>query len=196
MDVPEGGDKFAAKTVVDAAAGAGAYFGTGLGIPAMDLSGATEIRFWIKTDMKSAFNVQIHNDDNRVSVFRFSTVDFEPETWKEITAPVASFAKARWSKGEADWAQVNKWQSTAFGSGPYNGNYIIVDNLVAGGKRSMPASAKPAVSVKKDGPVERGGAIKTQSTESPTAAKSPPEGFRSFTRHPRRSRSPRSSCRC
>lgn len=43
-DVPEGGGKFAAKTVVDAAAKAGVYFGTGFSLPAMDLSGATETR--------------------------------------------------------------------------------------------------------------------------------------------------------
>ena len=55
-DVPEGGGRFAAKTVVDVAVKAGAYFGTGFGIPAMDLSGASEIKFWIKTDIESGFN--------------------------------------------------------------------------------------------------------------------------------------------
>jgi len=185
-DVPEGGGNFAAKTVVDAAAKAGAYFGTGFGIPAMDLSGATEIRFWIKTDIEGQFNLQFHSDDKRASVFRFSTVASDSGTWKQITAPVASFTVPQWASGMADWASVNQYRVTAFGSGPYNGKHIIIDNLVSVGKRPKPASAKPretnkkGSSVKKDGPVERGGPVKTTKTDSPSAPKSPPKGFRSL----------------
>ncbi len=178
-DLPEGGGKFAAKTVVDAVAGAASHFGTGFSFPTLDLSGATEIRFWIKTDIESVFNFQIHSDGNRASVFRFSTVGSKPGTWKQITAPVASFTVPPWSNGKADWARVNQWQVTAFGSGPYDGKYIILDNVASAGQHNQPASAKPPAMVRKDGPVKRGGPINLKRTESPAAPKSPPEGFRS-----------------
>ena len=73
-EVPQGGGKLAARTVVDDAADATDYFGTGFRFPTLDLSVVTEIRFWIKTDIESTFNFQIHSDGNRTSVFRFSTV--------------------------------------------------------------------------------------------------------------------------
>ena len=123
-DAPEGGGKFAARTVVDAAAGASDYFGTGFSFPALDLSGAADIRFWIKTDMESVFNFQVHSDDlssNRASVFLFSTVDSKPGEWMQMKAPVAAFKMPPWAKGKADWARINKLQVTAFGKGPYDG---------------------------------------------------------------------------
>ena len=40
-------------------------------------------------------------------------------------------------------ASVNKWQVTAFGKGPYDGKYIILDNVVSSGQRSQSASSKP-----------------------------------------------------
>ena len=177
-DAPEGGGKFAARTVVDAAAGASDYFGTGFSFPALDLSGAADIRFWIKTDMESVFNFQVHSDDlssNRASVFLFSTVDSKPGEWMQMKAPVAAFKMPPWAKGKADWARINKLQVTAFGKGPYDGKYIILDNVVSAAKRD---SAKPPA--KKDGPVQRGGLINLKQSETPSAPKSPPEGFRSL----------------
>ena len=129
-DAPQGGGKLAAKTVVDEAAGAADYFGTGFGFPALDLSDSAEIRIWIKTDIEGAFNLQVHSEDNRASVYRFSIDDSDSGTWKQLTAPVASFKVPPWSPGEADWTRVNKVQITAFGSGPYDGEYIIIDNVI------------------------------------------------------------------
>ena len=180
-DAPEGGGRVAAKTVVDAAAGATGHFGTGFSFPALDLSGAGEIQFWIKTDIESKFNFQVHSDDNkRASVFQFSTDGSEPGKWKQITASVASFTVPQWSKGKVDLASVNKIQVTAFGSGPYDGKYIIFDHVVSSDKRRQPASAKPKAAAKTDGPVQRGGPINLKRTESNSAPKSPPKGFRSL----------------
>ncbi len=141
-DVPEQGGKRASRTVVEKAAGATGYFGTGFSIQVLDLSGADEIRFWIKTDIASGFNFQVHSG-NRASVFRFSTVGSKTGTWKQITAPLAGFSQPPWSKGKADLTKVDKFQVTAFGSGPYDGKYIILDNVVSSGQRSQSASSKP-----------------------------------------------------
>ena len=171
-DVPQGGGKFAAKTVVDAKAGAAGYFGTGYPIPKTDLSGASALRFWIKTDIKSDFNFQIHSDGNRVSAFKFSTSRAAGK-WMQITARVASFHVPQWSQGKADWSAVNRWQITAFGNGPYDGKYIMIDNLVSAAKRDP---TKPPA--KKDGPVQRGGPIHLKQAATPAKPKSPPDGFR------------------
>ena len=175
-EVPQGGGKLAARTVVDDAAAAATYFGTGFRFPTLDLSGAAEIRFWIKTDIESTFNFQIHSDGNRASVFRFSTVGSKLETWKQIVAPVASFTVPRWSKGKADWKHVTRWQVTAFESGPYDGKTIVLDQVVSAARRS----GKPPLPVTKDGPVQRGGPIHLKQPATPSAAKSPPKGFRSL----------------
>ena len=173
-DVPEGGGRFAAKTVVDAGAGASGYFGTGFSIPATDLSAANLIRFWIKTDIESDFNLQIHSGDNQVSAFRFSTAGSAGK-WQQITAPFKSFLVPQWSAGKVDWSAVTKWQVTAFGNGPYDGKYVILDNVVSDGQRD---SRKPPAT--NDGPVQRGGPIHLKHAETASKAKSPPEGFRSL----------------
>jgi hypothetical protein len=177
-DVPEGGGKFAAKTVIDAAAKAGAYFGTGFVIPAMDLSGSSEIRFWIKTDIESGFNFQIHSGDKRASAFRFSTIGSDPGTWKQIAAPLDSFNQPPWSNRKADLARVDKFQVTAFGKGPYDGKYIILDQVVGAGQRSQSVAAKAPDPQKRNGPEERGGPITNVASETSSAPKSPPKGFR------------------
>lgn len=142
-EVPEGGGKLAAETVVEKTAGATGHFGTGFGIPALDLSGAKEIRFWIKTDIESKFNFQIHSDGNRTSVFRFTTDGSKAGKWTQIKVPLAKPSQPPWAKeGKADLKKVVKFQVTAFGSGPYDGKYIILDNVVRDGKRTKPASAK------------------------------------------------------
>lgn len=86
-DVPKDGARFAAKTVVDKTAGATEHFGTGFSVEDSDLSGAGEIRFWIKTNIESVFNFQVHSDGDGASVFRFSTVGSNAKTWKLISAP-------------------------------------------------------------------------------------------------------------
>ena len=57
-DVPEGGDKFAAKTVVDTEVGAKNYFGTDFGVPTQDCSKAIEFKFWIKTDIENSHSFE------------------------------------------------------------------------------------------------------------------------------------------
>ena len=52
-DAPAGGGKSAAKTVVDSAAQASKFFGTGFRFSPVDLSATGEIKFWIKTEIKS-----------------------------------------------------------------------------------------------------------------------------------------------
>jgi len=179
-DTPKGGGKLAAKTVVAAEVGAAGYFGTGFGFPAIDLSDAGEIKFWIKTDIESGFNFQIHSDGNLASAFRFSTVGTKAGTWKQIAAPLASFHQPQWSKGNADLTRVNKIQITAYGSGPYDGKYIILDQVVSTGQRSRPAPTKEPAFAKSDGPVQRGGPVILKHAETPSAPKSPPKGFRSL----------------
>ena len=129
-DTPAGGGESAARTVVEDSPRTGSYFGTGFSFPAVDLSGATEISFWIKTDIASAFNFQVHNNDNRVSIFGFSTREVEPGTWTQITAPVRSFTVPPWSGGEVNWSEVSKCQVTAYGSAPYADKYIMLDSVV------------------------------------------------------------------
>ena len=128
-DAPEEGG-YAARTEVTPDAGAGYFFGSGFAIPAMDLSESMEISFWIKTDMASRFNFQVHNEGQRAIAFGFSTIEAEPGTWRQIIAPVADFTVPHWSEGAVDWSRVLKIQITAFGNGPYNGNYIMLDNVV------------------------------------------------------------------
>jgi len=127
---PEGGGKFAAKTVVNKNTRAGGFFGTGFSFPARDLSRVAEFTFFIKTDISGGFNLQVHNGDKRTSVSGFSTSGFKPGTWNQISAPVASFTKPPWASGAVDWSEVVKIQITAFGSGPYAGKFIMLDNLV------------------------------------------------------------------
>ena len=138
-DTPEIGGKFAAKTSVKAA-GASTYFGTSFPLAVTDLSKAAELQFWIKTDIQSSFNLQIHSDEG-VSVFQFRP---EPGEWRRITAPVTSFTNPQWAKGKADWKRINKWQITAFGSGPYDGKYVLLDQLVCSDRRGLPVSRPKA----------------------------------------------------
>ncbi|MEO0446029.1 MAG: hypothetical protein AAF191_08135, partial [Verrucomicrobiota bacterium] len=130
-DVPQGGGQFAAKTLVDPAVGASRFFGTGFKVPESDLSRFDEVRFWIKTDIVSQFNLQIHSSDQGTSVFPFSTIDTEPETWQQISAPLASFRLPPWAKTKANLKHLDKIQLTAYGSGPYEGTYLILDQVIA-----------------------------------------------------------------
>jgi len=139
-DVPDGGGSFAAKTALDADAGADGWFSTAFPFATLDLSAATEITFWIKTDIASNFNFQIHSGDAGASVFGFSTAEFTPDTWNQITAPVASFTKPPWSANPVVWSNVIRFQITAFGSGPYDGLYAIIDNVIADAAVALPSS--------------------------------------------------------
>ena len=127
---PKEGGKFAVKTIVNSAAHADGFFGNGFTFPAKDLSEVVEIEFWIDTDITGSFNLQFHNDDKRTSVFGFSDSDFKSGTWNKISAPVASFIKPQWASGTVDWSDVVKIQLTAYGNGPYDGKFIMLDNFV------------------------------------------------------------------
>lgn len=128
--VPEGGGAFAGKIVAEPVTETKSFFGTGFSFPARDLSDNSEISFWIYTDIASKFNLQVHSGRRQASVFGFSTMDLEPDTWIKVVAPLAEFTKPQWSTGAVDWDRINKVQITAHGSGPYAGKYIIMDQVV------------------------------------------------------------------
>ncbi|MEM0896789.1 MAG: DUF1080 domain-containing protein [Verrucomicrobiota bacterium] len=144
-DVPQGGGKTAAKTVVVPNAGARSFFGTGFTFPAKDLAGVGEIRFWLKTDAETSFNFQVHTQ-SRASIHPVSTLGLEPNTWHEFTVPVEGFTKPPWAPQEADWSKIDKIQVTAFGNGPYDGKTILLDQVVNKGVRS--AATNPIIAKK------------------------------------------------
>ena len=128
-DAPQGSGKFAVKTVVDSNAEATKFFNTGFRIPKTDLSNAREITFWIKTDVESGFSFQLSSGAGKTSVFQFTTVG-SAGAWKKITAPLAGFTKPRWSKEPVDLSEVYFFQVTAYGSPPYDGKTIILDDVI------------------------------------------------------------------
>ncbi len=128
-DTPEGEGKYAARIEAKSVTETKSFFGTGYSIPVKDLSETSEISFWIKTDMESQFNLQVHNEKRRVSAYGFSTIGLEPGKWTKVVAPLGDFKKPQWSSGSVDWARIQKVQITAHGSGPYEGKYIMLDNV-------------------------------------------------------------------
>ncbi len=128
--VPEGGGAFAGKIVAEPVTETKGFFGTGFSFPAKDLSDNSEITFWINTDIASQFNLQVHSRRRQASVFGFSTMDAESETWTKIVAPLADFKKPAWSTAAVDWTRIDKIQITAQGSGPYEGHYILLDQVL------------------------------------------------------------------
>lgn len=130
-NVPIGGGNFAVSVRAEPVLETKGIFGAGFSFPTTDLSGITEITFWIKTDIRSEFNFQVQkNWDRRVSIFGFSNFHLEPETWTKIVAPLAEFTVPQWSIGPVDWTSVQKIQITAYGEESYDGKYIMVDNVV------------------------------------------------------------------
>ncbi len=127
-DAPKGGGAFASKTLVKPTVRS-AHFGTGYSFPEKNLSEISSVAFWIKTDMASRFNFQVHDRANGTSAFGFNVDEFTLGSWTRIVAPKTSFKKPQWAKQEADWKQVTKIQLTAHGSGPYANNYIILDKV-------------------------------------------------------------------
>ena len=145
-DVPDGGGRFSVRTDVDRAAGANKFFGTGFRIPPVDLSSAKEVRFGIKTDIEGGFNFQLHSDPGGASIFPFTTVG-SAGAWKQVTAPMAAFKKPPWAKGEADLTRVNRVQLTAFGGGPYDGKFVMLDSVVSDGGK--PVAEEPPNTINK-----------------------------------------------
>ena len=158
QDVPTGGSEYAARTEAEPVLETKGFFGSAFSVPATDLAGSTEIKFWIKTDIASQFSLQIHNELRRASVFEFSTTDAEPGTWTQIVAPLADFKKPQWSIGAVDWTNVQIIQITAYGNGPYDGKYIMLDNVLG------------AMSSEKASRVKRVAQLRVQLTELQTAA--------------------------
>ncbi len=131
-DVPDGGGGFAAETIVGGPADG--FFSTAFPTFAtLDISAATEITFWIKTDAVGSINFQLHSDAEQLqaSVFTFDASDFFPNTWYQITAPKASFTKPPWAPNPVVWSNVIRFQITPFGGELYDGRYTIVDNVFA-----------------------------------------------------------------
>ena len=131
-DVPEGGGKTAVQTAVDPEAGTKNFVGTGFAIPRTDFTKFKAIRFWVKADFESGFNFQCSSGAGKTSVFPFTTVGSQGK-WKLISAPVAKFSKPPWAKQAADLKAIHFFQVTAFGSGPYDGRTISLDQLAGGG---------------------------------------------------------------
>ncbi len=128
-DTPPEGGKFAARIEAEPVFETKGFFGTDFSFPAKDLSKNSEITFWIKTDMSSQFNLQVHTQNRQASIFSFSTIDIEPDNWIQIVAPLADFTKPQWSNAAADWASIQKIQITAYGNGPYDREYVMLDNF-------------------------------------------------------------------
>ena len=121
--------KQAINTTIKQNAGTTEYFGMGSETKVLDLSESHQITFWIKTNIESNFNFQIHSDDEHVSVFKFSTIGGKLNLWKQISMPSSQFNTPVWAKDKADWTKIIKWQVTAFGYGPYDGKYITLITL-------------------------------------------------------------------
>ena len=128
-DTPVGGGESAAKTVVDSTAGADGFFGTAFSFPLRDFSEFTSISFWIKTDIPGSLNFQVHAGDKRVSVFGVSVSAGKLGAWTKFSASRSSFSKPPWATHSVDWSKVSKIQVTAFGNGPYDGKYIMLDQV-------------------------------------------------------------------
>ena len=143
-DVPKGGGKLAAKTVIDTKAGTKQFFGVGFAIPEINLLKVGEISFWIKADFESGFSLQLTSAPGNTSVFPFSTAGSAGK-WKQIAIPMSKLSKPRWGKAKADLTAINFIQITAFGSPPYDGKTILLDQFVTGALNG--ASAQPAESV-------------------------------------------------
>lgn len=151
-DTPESGGKYAVKTVADSAANAGGYFGTGFGFTRTDLSKTASVSLWIKTNIEGSLNLQLHsgaNGNSGVSVAGFTTVGFKEE-WKKVSVPLSRFSKPPWSKSEADLSNINRIQTTAFGNGPYDGKYIILDNISVGGPVESVGDMKKAAESRRE----------------------------------------------
>ncbi len=174
-DAPDTGGTFAAKTFIDPAAKASSHFGTGFAVSDLDISSAGEIRFWIKTDIESGFNFQIHSKVDQASVFGFSTIGSEIGKWKQFTAPLQRFKQPPWANQKADLKHINKIQITAFGKGPYDEKHISIDHVTA---HSSNTSISPEPQAETT-PEKRGGPI-TNVPSKPSKPKSPPAGFRSL----------------
>ncbi|MEM9159185.1 MAG: PSD1 and planctomycete cytochrome C domain-containing protein [Verrucomicrobiota bacterium] len=127
---PGGGGKFAARVDAKPATETKTFWGTGYAIPATDLGDSTEITFWIKTDIASQFNLQVHTGRREASVFRFSTEDAALGEWIQIVAPLAEFEKPQWSIAAVNWSRVQKIQITAHGEDSYDGKYIMLDDAM------------------------------------------------------------------
>ena len=148
-DVPEGGGKFAVRAAIDPDAGTKNFFGTGFRIPVTDFSRFGEIRFWVKADFESGFNFQCSSGAGKTSVFPFTTVG-SVGTWKLISAPVAKFGKPPWAKNSADLKAIHFFQVTTFGTPPYDGKTILLDDVV-GVPLSRSTSAPAGRGMEKDG---------------------------------------------
>lgn len=127
-DTPNEESEFAVKTIADSEAGADGYFGTAFLLQNVDLRNAQTIQFWIKTDIESNFNLQIHSGPGGVGIIPFNTVGSKG-AWKQVSARMQTLSQPSWGKAMVDLAHVSKLQVTAFGSGPYDGKYMTLDGF-------------------------------------------------------------------
>ena len=106
--------------------------------------GSERSGFGIKADFESGFNFQCSSGAGKTSVFPFTTVGSAGK-WKLISAPVAEFRKPPWAKANAaDLKAIHFFQVTAFGSPPYDGKTILLDQLEAGSVNAQHGHSCPS----------------------------------------------------
>ena len=130
-DVPsEGGDQAVRVEVPSATNFFSVPVPIGEDLP-LDLSDADYISFWIKSDVNSQCNFEVHDSVGGASAFEFPlTGDGQ---WTQISAPLASFTEPPWSGGPVDWSTVDELRITAFG-GSYSNVYLVFDMIEAKGQ--------------------------------------------------------------
>ena len=94
----------------------------------LDLSADNEITFWIKSDISSRANFQVHDTEGNASAFTFQLTGSRGG-WTRIAAPRSDFHVPVWSSGAADWSSVARFGITPFGESSYNDKYLVVDEI-------------------------------------------------------------------
>ena len=93
----------------------------------LDLSADHEISFWIKSDISSRANFQVHDTAGNASAFTFQLTG--RGSWTRIVAPRSDFHVPAWSSGAVDWSSVERFGITPFGESSYTEKYVVVDEI-------------------------------------------------------------------
>ena len=94
----------------------------------LDLSADNEITFWIKSDISSRVNFQVHDTAGNASAYTFQLTGSRGG-WTRIAAPRSDFHVPVWSRGAADWSSVARFGITPFGESSYTDKHVIVDEI-------------------------------------------------------------------
>ncbi len=131
-DTPRGGGSSALRVdVPNASMWFSIFIPAGLMTPeaqdSLDLSADNEISFWIKSDISSRANFQVHDTAGNASAFTFQLIG--RGGWTRIAAPRSDFHVPVWSSGAADWSSVARFGITPFGESSYTDQYVVVDEI-------------------------------------------------------------------